>query len=80
MGGVGGSCRGGWIIQGWGGVGHTGVWWVMQGWVGSCRGGIGWIMQGGVGWVMQGRGGSCRDGMGSHLSDCKIMNFCAINF
>ena len=91
MGGVGGSCRGGWVIQGWGGVdagvGHTGVWWVMQGWVGSCRGGMGWIMQGwggscrgGVGWVMQGQGGSCRDGMGSHLSDCKIMNFCAINF
>ena len=55
-------------------VGHVGVGWVMQG-------GMGWIMQG-VGWggVMQGWGGSCRDGMGSHLSDCKIMNFCAIYF
>ena len=63
-------------------MGHTGVGWsglyrgVMGhagvGWGGSCRGGVGWIMQG---W-----GGSCRDGMGSHLSDCKIMNFCAINF
>ena len=66
MDGVGGSCRGGWVIQGWGRVGHTGF-------GGSC-------MRGGVGWVMQGWGGSCRDGVGSHLSDCKIMNFCAINF
>ena len=65
MGGVGGSCRGGWVIQGWGGVGHTGVWWVMQGWGGSCMGGgVGWVMQGwggvghaGVGWVMQGWNG-----------------------
>ena len=79
--GVGESYRGGveWVIQECGGS--------CRGWVGSCRGGMGWIMQGwggscrgGVGWVMQGRGGSCRDGMGSHLSDCKIMNFCAINF
>ena len=68
-------------------MGHTGVWWVMQGglghvgvgWGGSCRDGVGHAGVG-VGWVMQGQGGSCRDGMGSHLSDCKIMNFCAINF
>ena len=62
--GVGGSCRVGWVTQGWGGVGHVGVGWVMQGWGGSYRGGWGgscrvgvrWVIQGGVdlgvGWVM----------------------------
>ena len=82
----------GWIIYGWGGwvmygwVSHTGwVEWVIQGCGGSCRGGlghagVGWggSCRGGVGHA--GVGGSCSDGMGSHLSDCKIMNFCAINF
>ena len=70
--GVGGSYRSGvrWVIQGCGGscgggVGHAGV-----GWGGSCREGVG---HAGVGWVMQGWSGS-------HVSDCKIMNFCAINF
>ena len=47
-GGVGGSCRVGWVTQGWGGscsgVGHVGVGWVMQGWGRSCRGGLGWVM------------------------------------
>ena len=70
---------------GW--VGHVGVGesyrggveWVMQGCGGSCRGGVGHAGVG-WGWIMQVWGGSCRDGMGSHLSDCKIMNFCAINF
>ena len=56
-GGMGRSCRGGveWVMQGWGGVGHVGVWWVMQGGVGNV--GVWWVMQGwvghvGVGWVM----------------------------
>ena len=25
----GGPCRGGWVMQGWDGVGHVGVGWVM---------------------------------------------------
>ena len=29
----------GWVMKGWGGVGHEGV-----GWGGSCRGGVGWVM------------------------------------
>ena len=70
MQGWGESCRGGWVMQGWGGVGHVGV-------GGSCRGGVGWVIQGwgvmdhtGVGYVMQGWvghagvGGSCRCGVG----------------
>ena len=64
MQGWGGSCRGG--------VGHEGVGWVMQGWggVGHARGdgvghaGVGGVDHAGVGWVMQGRGGSCRGGVG----------------
>ena len=61
-------------------VGPAGVGWVMQGWDGVDRAGVGWVMQGWGGVGHAGAGGSCRDGMGSHLSDCKIMNFCAINF
>ena len=41
------SCRGGWVIQRWGG---------------SHRGGVGYVMQG-WGWVMQRWGGSYRRGM-----------------
>ena len=77
--GVGESYRGGveWVIQGCGGscrggLGHAGV-----GWGGSCRGRVG---HAGVGWGGSCRGGVGWNGMGSHLSDCKIMNFCAINF
>ena len=49
--GWGGSCRGGvgWVMQGWGEVGHVGV-----GWGGSCRNGVGHA----------GVGGSCRGGVG----------------
>ena len=50
-GGVGGSHRGGWVMQG--GVGHAGIGWVMLGWGVLCR----------VGWVMQGWGGSCIGGV-----------------
>ena len=32
------SCRGGWVMQGWDGVGHVGV--------GSCRGGVGHVQVG----------------------------------
>ena len=40
----------GWVIQGWGGVGHTGVGlcevgWVMLGSSGSYRARVGWVMQ-----------------------------------
>ena len=62
----------GWVIQGWGGVGHAGV-----GWGGSCMGGVGhegmgvggscrvgWVMKGWVGCVMQGWGGVGHAGVG----------------
>ena len=55
----GGSCRVGWVKQGW--VGHAGE---RVGHVGvgeSCRGGS---CRGVVGWVMQGWGGPCKDGVG----------------
>ena len=38
-------------MQGWSGVGHTGVGSVRQGWGGSCRGGVGHIRVGGSCWV-----------------------------
>ena len=39
----------GWVMQGWGGVGHVGVWWVMQGWVGWDMQGWGRVGHAGVG-------------------------------
>ena len=33
----------GWVMKGWGGVGHVGG-------GGSCRGGVGWVHHEGVGW------------------------------
>ena len=35
----------GWVMQGWGGVGHAGgMGHVGVGWGRSCRGGVGWVM------------------------------------